>query len=118
MPTAMTQSHRANAADSQAGQHTQAVADLQATAAALLLRSPRLSVSLILELLDIGDAQFRELSKCNPKIATLLEQRSRGELDLDQPELKICTGCSEWFIPYAGQRCCSDECYRIARISA
>jgi len=112
----MTQDDRANAKDPNGGQHAQDMTDLQATAATLLLRSNRLSVSLILELLDIGDAQFRELSKCNEEIARLLDQRRRGELELDEPELKACPGCSEWFIPYAGQRCCSDECYRIASI--
>ena len=114
----MTQDCRANVADSNAEQHAQTISDLQATAAALLLRSPRLSVSLILELLDIGDAQLRELSQCNPEIAPLLDKRRRGELDLDEPELKTCPSCGDWFIPYAGQRCCSDECYRIARVSA
>ena len=112
----MTQDYRPNPEESKGGQHAQAMTDLQATAAALLLRSNRLSVTLILELLDIGDAQFRELSKCNEDIARLLDQRRRGELELDEPELRACPGCSEWFIPYAGQRCCSDECYRIARI--
>ena len=112
----MNQDDRAKPKDSNAGHHAQAMPDLQATAAALLLRSNRLSVSLILELLDIGDAQFRELSKCNEEIAKLLDQRRRGELQLDEPELKACPGCSEWFIPYAGQRCCSDECHRIASI--
>ena len=34
---------------------------LQESAAALLLRSPRLSVSTVLELLDISDSEFRAL---------------------------------------------------------
>lgn len=112
----MTQDYRANPTGSNGEPSAQAMTDLQATAAALLLRSSRLPVSLILELLDIGDAQFRELSKGNPEIARLLDLRRRGELEVEEPELKACPGCGEWFIPYAGQRCCSDECYRIALI--
>ena len=90
---------------------------IQESAAALLLRSPRLSVSLVMELLDISDAEFRELVRENEEISELLEKRRRGELDTTEPDIKTCPGCGDWFIPYAGARFCSDECKKIARIA-
>lgn len=90
---------------------------IQESAAALLLRSPRLSVSLVLELLDISDAEFRTLVKSNDEISSLLEKRRRGELRLEEPDLRTCPACQALFIPYAGARYCSDECMRIARIA-
>ncbi len=90
---------------------------LQESAAALLLRSPRLSVSLVMELLDISDAEFRELVKENAEVSELLEKRRRGELAREEPDIKTCPACGDWFIPYAGARFCSDECRKIARIA-
>ena len=89
---------------------------LQESAAALLLRSPRLSVSLVMDLLDISDSEFRELVRENRKISELLEKRRRGELQAEEPELRTCPGCSDLYIPYGGARFCSDECARIADI--
>ena len=60
-----------------------AMAELKATAATLLLRSPRLSLSQILELLDIGDAEFRTMTRENSQIQTLLDQRRDGTLPFD-----------------------------------
>ncbi|MCB1684732.1 MAG: hypothetical protein R3E82_19650 [Pseudomonadales bacterium] len=93
-------------------------ANLQESAATLLLRSPRLSVSLILELLDLSDADFRELTLRNARVRELLEARRRGELTIEEPELKTCPGCGDWFIPYAHARCCSDDCVRISRLQS
>jgi len=90
---------------------------LQESAAALLLRSPRFSVSRVMELLDISDAEFRALIQSNPRVSELLEKRRRGELEAAQPELRTCPGCQDLFIPYGGARCCSDECTRITRIA-
>lgn len=90
---------------------------LQESAAALLLRSPRFSVSQVMELLDISDSEFRELVRTNDEISALLEARRRGELTSEEPEVRICPGCKDWFIPYGGARHCSDECAKIARIS-
>ena len=90
---------------------------LQESAAALLLRSPRFTVSLVMDLLDISDAEFRELVKENAEISELLEKRRRGELDRTEPDIKTCPGCGDWFIPYAGARFCSDECRKIAHIA-
>ena len=47
------------------------ISALKLTAATLLLRSPRLSLSQILELLDIGDAEFRDMTRDNAQIQTL-----------------------------------------------
>ena len=93
------------------------MAGLKLTAATLLLRSPRLSLSQILELLDIGDAEFRIMTFENASIRELLAQRRDGTLPQHETELKTCLGCNEWFLPYAGSRHCSDECRRIARIN-
>lgn len=90
---------------------------LQESAAALLLRSPRLSVSLVMELLDISDAEFRSLVIENQRISDLLEKRKRGELSTDKADSKTCPICEDLFVPYAGRRQCSDECTRIARIA-
>jgi hypothetical protein len=90
---------------------------LQESAAALLLRSPRLSVSMVLELLDISDAEFRALVKENRRISELIEQRKRGELSAEKPQTRHCPVCEDLFTPYAGRRYCSDECTRIALIS-
>jgi hypothetical protein len=89
---------------------------IQESAAALLLRSPRFSVSLVMELLDISDAEFRTLVRENAEVSRLLEQRRRGELEATEPELRTCPACEDWFIPYGGARYCSDECAKIARI--
>jgi hypothetical protein len=83
----------------------------------LLLRSPRLPVSLILELLEIGDAEFRQMSRENRRIAELLEARRDGTLKLDAAETATCPACGQLFSPYAGARHCSDECRDIHRIS-
>ncbi|MCZ6644169.1 MAG: hypothetical protein O7F71_21550 [Gammaproteobacteria bacterium] len=91
---------------------------LQESAISLLLRSPRLSVSLALDLLDISDRDFRVMVKQNTQIAELLEQRRNGELKPIKPEFKECPSCSEWFLPYAGARFCSDECVKIHRLES
>lgn len=90
---------------------------LQESAAALLLRSPRFTVTRVMELLDISDAEFRALVQSNPRVSELLEKRRRGELEVQEPELRTCPGCQDLFIPYGGARCCSDECTRITRLS-
>ena len=90
---------------------------IQESAAALLLRSPRFTVTRVMELLDISDAEFRTLVQSNPRVSELLEKRRRGELKVTEPELRTCPGCNDLFIPYGGARCCSDECTRITRIA-
>ena len=95
---------------------TVTISNLEESAATLLLRSPRLSVSLVLELLDISDAEFRAMVQQNSALSSLLEQRRKGELTFKEPELAACPGCGDWFIPYAAARYCSDECHKMAVI--
>lgn len=88
---------------------------LDEQACKLLLRSPRLSVSQVLELMDISDRQFRDMLKQNTEIATLIEQRKDGCLATAKAEPKECPICNDWFVPYASARYCSDECAQTAQ---
>jgi hypothetical protein len=90
--------------------------EIKSSALRLLLRSPRLSVSLILELLEIGDAEFREICMHTPAVAELLRARRDGSLQPLEAEPRCCSSCGSWFLPYAGSRQCSDECRKIARL--
>ena len=90
--------------------------NIEARACALLLRSPHLSVSQVLELMDVSDAEFREMLKTHTAIATLLDQRREGELEPMEPTLTECPACSDWFVPYASARYCSDECAKVSLI--
>ncbi len=91
-------------------------ATLEEAAAALLLRSPRLSVSRILDLLDVSDAEFRAMCARNDRIRDLLEARRVGTLVAEPADIATCPACGDWFVPYGGARCCSDECHTITRI--
>ena len=90
---------------------------LEEQACALLLRSPHLSVSQVLDLMDIGDSEFREMLRSNPRIASLMEQRREGALPRVESKMTECPACGEWFNPYASARCCSDTCAKIDQIS-
>jgi len=83
---------------------------LRADALELLLRSPRLKLDTILRLLDIDEREFRALVKINPALGGLLKQRSQGLLELPATKPRKCPICSDWFLPYAGDKLCSDEC--------
>jgi hypothetical protein len=89
---------------------------LEEAAAMLLLRSPRFSLSRILDLLDVSDAEFRAMCARNGRIAELLEARRTGSLVAASTDIATCPGCGDWFVPYGGARCCSDECRTISRI--
>ena len=54
--------------------------NIEENAVALLLRSPRLDVGTIMDLLDLGDREFREMTTRNPQIHKLLEARREGTL--------------------------------------
>jgi len=82
----------------------------------LLLRSPHLSVSQVLELMDVSDAEFRQMLKIRPAMAALLEQRREGALEPMEPSLTKCPACTDWFVPYASARYCSDECAKVSLI--
>lgn len=90
---------------------------LEEEAIALLLRSPRLEVSTIINLLDVGDRAFREMVKRNERIAGLLEERRTGALEAPQSEPAQCPVCDDWFVPYAAARFCSDGCRNIGRLN-
>ncbi len=84
----------------------------------LLLRSPRLSVSTALELLDIGDRDFRRMLKTNARLADVIAARERGDAPLtrtERPTIRKCAACGGEYIPYAGARWCSDECATVLR---
>ena len=83
---------------------------LEEKAIELLLRSPRLEAGTILDLLDVGDREFREMAQRNRTIAKLLEARRAGELKAPKSEPVQCPVCSEWFVPYGSSRFCSDSC--------
>ena len=83
---------------------------LEEKAIELLLRSPRLEAGRILDLLDVGDREFREMAQRNRTIAKLLEARRAGELKAPKSEPVECQACSEWFVPYGSSRFCSDTC--------
>jgi hypothetical protein len=91
---------------------------LEEEAIALLLRSPRLEVGTIIDLLDVSDAAFREMVKHNVHIAALLEERRAGSLPLPSAEPAQCPACDDWFVPYASARFCSDACRDIGRLQA
>ncbi len=85
----------------------------------LLLRSPRLSISTIMELLEIGDLEFRRLSQENEQIAQLLAARREGTLVPRQSQdVERCQGCDELYVPYAGRKVCSDTCAKICLVQA
>ena len=85
------------------------------TAVALLLRSPHLEVGQIMELMDIGDREFRDMASRNGDIAQRLEERRLGTLRPIKSEPRRCKSCREWFLPYGHDRYCSDACKRTAQ---
>ncbi len=90
---------------------------VEETAIALLLRSPHLEVGQIMELMDIGDREFRDMASRNGDIAQRLEERRLGTLRPIDSEPRRCRSCREWFVPYGHDRYCSDACKRTARFS-
>jgi hypothetical protein len=91
---------------------------LEEEAIALLLRSPRLEVGTIIDLLDVSDREFREMVKHNERIAVLMEERRTGALTPSVAEPAQCPACDDWFLPYAASRFCSDACRDIGRLEA
>ena len=89
---------------------------LEEKAVALLLRSPRLDVTTIIDLLDVGDGDFRDMATRNPTIRELLEARRSGKLDLPRSEPAQCRACNEWFVPYGASKFCSDACRTAGRL--
>jgi len=91
---------------------------LEEQAIQLLLRSPRLEVSTIIDLMDVSDAEFREMSKRNARISELVAARVAGTLTPRDVEPTQCPSCDDWFVPYAAARFCSDACRTVGLINA
>jgi hypothetical protein len=89
---------------------------LEEEAITLLLRSPRLEVGTIIDLLEVSDREFRAMVKRNARIAALMDERRDGTLEPPQAEPTRCPACDEWFLPYASARFCSDSCRTVARL--
>lgn len=90
---------------------------LEEKAISLLLRSPRLDVTTIVDLLDVGDREFRDMARRNPTICDLLEARRSGKLEPPTSEPTQCRACAEWFVPYGASKFCSDACRTAGRIN-
>lgn len=89
---------------------------LAAEAAALLLRSPKWSVSDVLELLEIGDTEFRSLVDADPRLARVLAARAGGALFNGLVE-RQCRVCGESFATATFRdHCSSAACARISRL--
>lgn len=70
-----------------------------------------------MELLEIGDSEFRRMSCDNAQVARLLQARREGTLtQRAKPDVQRCAGCGETYVPYAGRRVCSDTCAKICQI--
>ena len=93
------------------------LSELERTACKLLLRSPRLTISQILELLEIGDREFRELMRIDQEISRLIKLRQRGELKIHSTKVIECSVCQELFAPYGSRPFCSDQCAKTASLS-
>ena len=90
---------------------------LEENAIALLLRSPRLDVGTIIDLLDVGDREFRDMARRNETIGNLLEARRSGKLEPPTSQPAQCPVCNEWYVPYGASKFCSDACRTAGRIS-
>ena len=85
-------------------------------AAGLLLRSPRWTVTEVLELLDIGDAEFREMVSDNRSLARILERRSQHCVDIHERQ---CRACGETFLTATFRNYCgTPACRAMARIES
>ena len=83
-------------------------------AAGLLLRSPQWTVSEVLELLDIGDAEFREMLLHNHTLADILERRRQHCVDIHERQ---CRACGESFLTATFRNYCgAPACRAVATI--
>ena len=82
-------------------------------AAGLLLRSPRWTVSEVLDLLDIGDAEFREMVLDNRSLANILERRRQHCVDIQERQ---CRACGEAFVTATFRKYCGAPACRAVAI--
>ena len=91
--------------------------DTTAEAATLLLRSPRWSVTRVMELLEIGDAEFRDLIAADAKLARVLAARKSGQTFIGVIE-RQCIVCGEPFSTATFRTHCGDAaCVRVQKLS-
>ena len=87
---------------------------LTVEAAGLLLRSPRWTVTEVLELLDIGDAEFREMVLDNRSLARILERRRQHCVDVHERQ---CAACGEMFSTATFRNHCgAPACRAVAKL--
>lgn len=91
--------------------------DTTAEAATLLLKSPRWSVTRVMELLEIGDAEFRDLVAADAKLARVLAARKSTQFFNGVVE-RQCTVCGEPFSTATFRNHCGDAaCIRVQKLS-
>ncbi|HAR31683.1 MAG TPA: hypothetical protein DCR65_09150 [Gammaproteobacteria bacterium] len=89
--------------------------DCLVEAAVLLLRSPRWSVTDVLELLEIGDREFHALVRADRRLARVLEARAAGT-GVTMVE-RSCVVCGDAYVTATHRdHCCSSACARISRM--
>jgi hypothetical protein len=90
--------------------------DPTAEAATLLLRSPRWSVSEVMELLEIGDVEFRHLIEADARLARILEARKSGDAFNGIVE-RPCIVCGDVFTTATYRdHCGAAACTRVSRL--
>lgn len=89
-----------------------------AEAATLLLRSPRWTVTRVMELLEIGDAEFRDLVAADAKLARVLAARKSGRTFNGVVE-RQCIVCGEPFATATFRtHCGAAACVRVRRLQS
>lgn len=82
----------------------------------LLLRSPRWSVSDVMELLEIGDAEFRHLVEADARLARVLAAR-KSAVEFNAVVERQCSVCGDLFSTATFRDHCGDPgCARISRL--
>ncbi len=91
--------------------------DTTAEAATLLLRSPRWSVTRVMELLEIGDAEFRDLIAADTRLARVLAAR-KAEISFNGVVERQCAVCGETFATGTFRNHCGDAaCSRVRKLN-
>ena len=92
--------------------------DTTAEAARLLLRSPRWSVTRVMELLEIGDAEFRDLIARDARLARVLAAR-QAEQAFNGVVERQCVVCGESFVTGTFRdHCGAAACTRVRKLGA
>ena len=91
--------------------------DTTAEAATLLLRSPRWSVTRVMELLEIRDAELRDLIAADTKLARVLAAR-QAEQSFNGVVERQCVVCGEPFSTGTFRNHCGDAaCSRVQKLA-